>query len=121
MRRYFLIFFLTLINYTSFGQSNETWTAFYNKDTTLIGFKDKNGFVKIEPKFSGLTFANKFDNIIVASEEVKDTYKSYYLTKAGRIVGRDSLRIFDNGADCESEGFIRFRDNKTDKVGMFNR
>src|SRR5688572_4673117 len=121
MRHYILTHLLTLLGCTLFGQSNDTWTAFWNKDTTLIGFKDKNGVVKIEPKFSGFTFANKFDNIIVASEEVKDTYKTYYLTKTGRIVGRDSLRIFDNGADCESEGFIRFRDNKTDKVGMFNR
>ena len=37
------------------------------------------------------------------------------------IVGKDSVYIFDNTPDCENEGFIRFRDHKTDKAGMFNR
>ncbi len=55
------------------------------------------------------------------TEEVNGAWESYYLTKSGRIAGRDSLHYFDNGADCESEGFIRFRDVKTDKVGMLNR
>jgi hypothetical protein len=53
-------------------------------------------------------------------EDNGDDYISYYLTKSGKTIGRDSLYIFDNGADCESEGFIRFRDKETDKVGMFN-
>ncbi|MHC0443614.1 WG repeat-containing protein, partial [Flavobacterium sp. 3-210] len=46
--------------------------------------------------------------------------KSYYLTKQGKIVGRDSLYVFDNGPDCENEGFIRFTNHKTDKMGIFN-
>jgi hypothetical protein len=104
-----------------FGQSNDTWTSFWNKDTTLIGYKDKNGIVKIEPKFTGFTSAGKFENIIAVSEEIKGKWSSYYLTKSGKIVGIDSLHIFDNGSDCESEGFIRFRDHKTDKAGMFNK
>jgi len=120
MKQFVLTYLLTLIVCTIFGQHNDTWTAFWNKDTTLVGFKDKKGIVKIEPKFSGFTSANKFDNIIAVSEELNDTYKSYYLTKTGKIVGKDSLHIFDNGVDCESEGFIRFRDKKTDKAGMFN-
>ena len=86
-----------------------------------MGFKDKNGMVKIGPKFKGFTIANKFDDIIAVTEEINENWNSYYLTKTGRIVGKDSLHIFDNGADCESEGYIRFRDGKTDKVGMFNR
>lgn len=117
-----LIFLLTLLKLSVFGQSNDTWTAFWNKDKTLIGYKDKNGVVKIKPKFqTGFTTARKFDNIIGVAEEVNKNWKLYYLTKSGRIVGRDSLHIFDNGCDCESEGFIRFRDTKTDKVGLFNR
>ena len=103
------------------GQSNDTWTLFWNKDTTLIGYKDKNGVVKIEPKFTGFTSAGKFENIIAVTEEINGSWKSYYLTKQGKKVGSDSLHIFDNGSDCESEGFIRFRDSKTDKVGMFDR
>lgn len=106
---------------TLIGQSNDTWTSFWNKDTTLIGYNDKNGIVKIEPKFSGFTSASKFDHIIAVSEESDGKWNSYYLTKSIKIIGRDSLHIFDNTPDCESEGFIRFRDRKTDKVGMFDR
>ena len=117
-----LTFLLTLFKFSVFGQSNDKWTSFWNKDTTLIGYKDKNGVVKIEPKFqSGFTNANNFDNIIVVAEEVNNHWILYYLTKSGRITGRDSLYIFNNASDSESEGFIRFRDPKTDKVGMFNR
>ncbi|MGN6354518.1 MAG: WG repeat-containing protein [Parafilimonas sp.] len=117
-----LTFLLTFLKLSVFAQSSDTWTSFWNKDTTFIGYKDKNGVIKIEPKFqSGFTNANRFDNIIAVAEEVNQHWKLYYLTKSGRIVGRDSLHIFDNGSDCESEGYIRFRDTKTDKVGMFNR
>jgi hypothetical protein len=121
MKLYIVTFLTTISSLTLFGQSNDTWTSFWNKDTTLIGYKDKNGVMKIEPKFTGLTSAGKFENIIAVSEEINGSWKSYYLTKQGKIVGRDSLHIFDNGSDCESEGFIRFRDNKTDKIGMFDR
>ena len=121
MKLYILTFLTTISSLTLLGQSNDTWTSFWNKDTTLVGYKDKNGVVKIEPKFTGFTSASKFDNIIAVSEESNGKWSSYYLTKSGKITGRDSLHIFDNGSDCESEGFIRFRDHKTDKVGMFDR
>ena len=68
----------------------------------------------------GYTIAKRFDAIIAVMEENNGAYDSYYITKSGKIIGRDSLHIFDNSADCESEDFIRFRDKKTDKVGMFN-
>ena len=103
------------------GQNDGIWTSFWNNDMTLIGYKDKNGIVKIEPRFGTFTIANKFDNIIAVAEYINEKWNSYYLTKSGKIVGRDSMHIFDNGFDCESEGFIRFRDGKTDKAGMFNR
>jgi len=123
MKHYLLTFLLTTLSMTLFGQHNDTWTSFWNKDTSLIGFKDKNGNIKIEPKFMRFTTANKFDDIIAVTEEVEvnEKWESYYITKAGRIVGRDSIHTCDNGADCESEGFIRFRDYKTDKAGMFNK
>jgi len=110
-----------LTTFNSSGQKADTWTAFWNKDTTLYGFKNKNGIVKIQPKFTGLTIANKFDDIIAAEEQTNTGQVNYYLTKTSRIVGKDSLHFFDNGTDCESEGFIRFHDRKTDQVGMFNR
>lgn len=115
-----LYIFFSLGSHFVFAQNDAVWTAFYNKDTTLIGFKDKNGVIKIEPKFMGMTTARKFENIIAVTEESGDSWKNYYLTKTGKIVGRDSLYIFDNSPDCENEGFIRFRDTKTDKMGIFN-
>ena len=121
LRHSILILLLTMISVTLFGQNNDVWTAFWNNDTTLIGYKDGNNKIKIAPKFTEVTAAKKFENIIAVIEEINETWSSYYLTKSGRKVGKDSLYIFDNGVDCESEGFIRFRDHKTDKAGMFNR
>ncbi|WP_457127218.1 WG repeat-containing protein [Mucilaginibacter sp. HD30] len=101
-------------------QKKDTWVAFYNKDTTLVGFKDKQGQIKIPPKFTTYGAAEKFDNIIAVSEFKKPKDANYYLTKNGRIVGRDSLYYFDSFPDCECEGFIRFIDYKSLKMGMFN-
>ncbi|BDU24681.1 WG repeat-containing protein [Flavobacterium sp. GSB-24] len=115
-----VILYTFLVSCTALAQTSDTWTAFWNKDTTKIGFQDKNGVIKIEPKFTGFTIARKFENIIAVTEEENNRWKSYYLTKEGKIVGRDSLYTFDNSTDCESEGFIRFRDPKTDKMGIFN-
>jgi hypothetical protein len=115
-----VICFLTNLTCVLQAQSNDPWVAFYNKDTTLVGYKDMNGIVKMEPKFMGITTAKKFDKIIAVMEEADQAYRSYYVTKTGKIVGKDSVYIFDNTADCESEGFIRFRDKKTEHVGMLN-
>lgn len=115
-----LTYIFILIGCTIFAQQKNSWISFQDSDSELIGFKDLDGNIKIVPKYMGFTTANRFDNIIAVMEENNGDYISYYLTKSGKIVGRDSLHIFDNGADCESEGFIRFRDKETDKVGMFN-
>ena len=120
MKKPLILFLFFLFNSLAFAQSNDIWTAFHNKDTTLTGFKDKNGTIKIEPKFSGFTIARKFENIIAVTEEENGKWNSYYLTKQGKIFGQDSLYVFDNGPDCENEGFIRFTDRKTDKMGVFN-
>jgi hypothetical protein len=121
MKLSILTYFFSQLSLVAFGQNSDTWTAFLSKDT-LIGFKDKNGIVKIEPKFTTyFTTAINFDNIIAASEEISGNWKSYYLTKKGKVVGRDSVEINDNSPVCESEGFIIFRDSKTDKAGVFNR
>ncbi|MFD1603794.1 hypothetical protein ACFSJW_10230 [Flavobacterium artemisiae] len=120
MKKLLFVLIVVILNYPVFAQSNDVWTSFPNKDTTLVGFKDKNGIIKIQPKFNGFTIARKFENIIAVSEEENGKWKNYYLTKQGKIVGRDSLFVFDNGPDCENEGFIRFTDRKTDKMGIFN-
>ena len=119
MKKIILYIFLCL-NFTLSAQNNDAWISFWDKDTTHLGFKDKSGNIKIEPRFMGFTIAHKFENIIAVSEEENENWKSYYLTKTGKIVGRDSLYVFDNGPDCENEGFIRFNDPKTDKMGFFN-
>jgi hypothetical protein len=122
MKKYIILYLFLTLNCVVSAQNKDIWISFWDKDTTHVGFKDKTGKIKIEPKFMGLTSANKFDEIIVVSEEVNldKTWKSYYLTKSGKIVGRDSLYVYDNGPDCENEGFIRFKDYKTDKMGLFN-
>jgi formylglycine-generating enzyme required for sulfatase activity/tetratricopeptide (TPR) repeat protein len=98
------------------------WTSFYDDETSLDGYRDKYLRVRIEPKFSSPYPCEEFDNIIGVAEEVGEDLKGYYLTKAGKIIGRDSLYISHSGsADCETEGFIRFSDNKTDKTGLFDR
>jgi hypothetical protein len=88
MRHSFLIYFFTLTSCTLLGQSKDTWISFWSKDTSLIGFKDKNGLVKIEPKFSGFTSASKFDDIIAVTEAKNETWNSYYLTKTGELLGK---------------------------------
>lgn len=120
MKKIIILYLFLCLNFTLSAQNKDTWISFWDKDTTHLGFKDKNGNIKIEPKFMGMTIAHKFENIIVVSEEENENWKSYYLTKTGKIVGRDSLYVFDNGPDCENEGFIRFNDPKTDKMGLFN-
>lgn len=120
MKKIIILYLFLCLNFTLSAQNKDTWISFWDKDTTHLGFKDKNGNIKIEPKFMGMTIAHKFENIIAVSEEENENWKSYYLTKTGKIVGRDSLYVFDNGPDCENEGFIRFNDPKTDKMGLFN-
>lgn len=99
----------------------DTWTAFLPADSDLIGFKDAQGRIKIEPRYSGFTIARKFDHIMAVMEQKEDSYDSYYLTRSGKKVGRDSIYVHDNSPDCESEGFIRFRDPATEKVGLYDR
>ncbi len=120
MKLFLLILFITICNGIAFGQNNDTWTFFWNKDTTLMGYKDKNNAVTTEPRFRDQVYAKKFDDIIVIAE-YNGKNSNYYLTKKGRIVGRDSLYIYDNAPDCESEGYIRFHSSISDKVGMFDR
>jgi len=98
-------------------QDNDIWTAFYGDNK--IGYKDKNGNIKIELKF-WRTSSDEFDKII-AVEEYGGEWKNYFLTKEGRIFGIDSVYFFDNGIHHQCEGFFNFIDRKTDFIGMFDR
>jgi len=94
--------------------NKDTWVSYYNKDSTRIGFKDKNGVIKTEPKFGTpaehSSFApRKFNDIIAVGEDVDGKWERYYFTKSGKTFGRDSVYFTGEGeTDCESEGFIRF-------------
>jgi hypothetical protein len=121
MKIIFLIYIVFFGGTLSFAQQTDVWTAFWNEDEEKFGFKDNFGLIVIQPKFSSFSFVNRLEHIFIASEETDDEFDVYYMTKAGRQFGRDSIYIFDNTPDCESEGFIRFRDKRSDKAGMFNR
>lgn len=99
--------------------ADEPWAAFTQDD--LIGFKDEQGAVRITPKLSPMfTMARRFDQIIATGEDTARGYRTYYLLKDGRQVAPDSVYFFDNAAICESEGSIRFRDRRRDKVGFLD-
>lgn len=116
----YLLFFCCCLFATRLpAQNPDSWTAFYNKDSSRIGFKNAAGKVMIPPGFSGFIRAQKLDHIMAADSG--DYTRTYYLTRSGRTVARDSVYFFDNTPDCEREGFIRFTDYKTDKRGLLNR
>ncbi|WP_071530854.1 WG repeat-containing protein [Pontibacter sp. BAB1700] len=121
MNKSLLTCLLLLLSIAVQAQSEDRWVAFRDSTSTLIGFKDANGKVKIAPRFSEGTRANYFEHIIAVVEEKEGRDENYYLTKTGKKAGRDSLHIFDFEADCESEGFIRFRDKASGQVGMFDK
>jgi hypothetical protein len=120
MKKILLTCILIVLGCSINTQIDSSWTAFRDDNSELIGFKDKNGKIKIEAQYIDFPIARKFDKIIAVMEEKNGKNETYYLTKYGKKVGRNNVYLFDNGPDCESEGFIRFRDTKTDKVGMFN-
>ena len=120
MKKIVLTCIFIIVGCSVYIHEDTPWTAFWNDDSTLIGFKDQNGQTRIAPKYMGFTTARKFDQIIAVMEENNSKHGTYYLTKSEKVVGRDNIYILDNSPDCESEGFIRFRDKKTDKVGMYN-
>lgn len=120
MKKIILTCVLIVLGCSINTQIDGLWTAFRDDNSERIGFKDKKGTIKIKAKYIDFTIARKFDKIIAVMEENNGKNETYYLTKSGKKVGRNNIYLFDNGPDCESEGFIRFRDTKTDKVGMFN-
>ena len=115
--------FLLLISSFSFSQQDTNWYTFYNSDSTKIGYKDAKGNVKIEPKFElAMTNSKVFKDVVIVWEYAKNySGEKYYLNKEGKKFGKDSIYIFDFTFAEESEGKIKFRDSKTDKVGFFDK
>lgn len=123
MRNNLILLFLLFKSNFLFSQEEDIWIQFKDQKTYLIGYKDWKGEVKIKPKFASITSAKIFKNIIPVFEEVRggsSKIKQYYLLKNGKQIGEDSLYVSDNKLDCENENKIRFRDNKTDKIGFFD-
>lgn len=121
MKTFAVICVVLLLCVDSQAQLSEQWFRFYNRDSTLVGFKNAEGKLSVAPRFQPQSAWGVFQNIIAVQEKRDGKYLNFYLTKSGREVGRDSVHYFDNGEDYEEEGFIRFRDHKADKVGLFNK
>ena len=116
----FIVIFYSL-GFQSFSQFTGVWHSFYDYKKDLHGFKNEKGKVVIPPKFTAFIIAQRFEHIMVATEDFGDSSTIYYLTKSGRKIGMDSVWMVDNTPDCESEGFIRFKNKTTNKTGMLNR
>lgn len=122
MKKLFPIF-IALFSVFCFGQKDTNWYSFYNSDSTKIGFKDADGKIKIEPKFEYAMMSSDVFKDVIAVWDYGENYsgEQYYLNKNGKKFGKDSLYVFDFLFAEESEGKIKFRDEKTDKVGFFNK
>ena len=121
MKQLLILCCYSLVCLSAFGQQNGTWYGFWNSDSTAYGFKDAQGRVTIPTKLDQMFFAHTFSHIVAVTERTDEIWRSYYLTKSGRAIAEDSVYFFDNTPDCESEGFIRFHDQTTDKMGLLNR
>ncbi|ALJ00718.1 WG repeat-containing protein [Rufibacter tibetensis] len=121
MKTIILTYIFLLIGTLAYSQQSEHWTVFWDKKEESFGFKDQNGRVQIQPKFSNRSVVDRLDHVFIASEGEGVYADFYYLTKSGKSFGRDSAYTVEATPDCECEGFIRFRDLRTEKVGMFNR
>lgn len=124
MKNYIQLFLL-LFSFFCFGQKDTNWYAFYNSDSTKIGFKDAEGNVKIEPKFETYITNDVFKNVIAVIEYVpEEKWKTYYLNKNGKIFGENSVYMAGTSDFAEDpieyEGIIKFSNSKTGNVGFFD-
>jgi len=101
------------------AQHAEAWTRFTVKrrGEDSYGYQNAQGQVKLPALFGGFTNAQRFYHIMAVSEQA--SAKQYYVLKNGRKVGRDSVYMHDFQFDCESEGKIRYRDQRN-RVGFFD-
>jgi len=120
MHRFFAICIISFYSICLFAQ-NDSWFAYSDDSTGLVGFMDREGTPMILPKFSSISNTYKFDNIVPVILEKDGEFFNYYLLKDGNMVGIDSVYMFDMYLDCEHEGYIRFQDNQTQNVGIFNK
>ncbi len=107
--------------YWSHSLVAQQFTAIYNADSSLTGFKNSQSGIVLDPQFVQVGGQKFQDVVAVMTEEKAGNWHGYYLFRDMKKAGIDSLYMFDNGFDCENEGFIRFTDHKTDLTGVFNR
>jgi len=106
------------------GEDDGTWFAFEDEGSRLWGYRDKNGAVRIEPRFlrGGIGFvAPKFDHIVSIIEDNGVRSERYHLTKGGKILNKASDYRDRYQKECENEGFIRFWNRKKELAGMLDR
>lgn len=120
MKKIIFIWMFILVGCSINSQTDDSWTAFRDEHSERIGFQDPKGRIRIEARYRDFIIAAKFDRNMAVMEDNQGKSETYYLTRSGKKIGENSVYIFDNGPDCESEGFIRFKDRQRDKVGMFN-
>jgi len=126
MQKIQFLLFIFLISNFCFGQKEYTnWYAFYNADSTKIGYKDAEGNVKIQPKFETFITPDVFDNVIAVVELTPENrWKTYYLNKNGKIFGKDDVYMAGTSDFAEDpveyNGIIKFRNSKSGLVGFFD-
>jgi hypothetical protein len=101
------------------AQRTQAWTRFAVKrrGEEYYGYQNPQGQVKLPAVFSGFTNAQRFYHLMAVSEAASGA--QYYVLKNGRKIGRDSVYVHDFQFDCESEGKIRYRDQRN-RVGFFD-
>ncbi len=102
--------------------AQEPMHVFYNADSTLTGYRERDVTVLFKPRFTGtLHPAKKVDHVAAVMEATPDGWRGFHINRKGKRFGTDSIYMLEAMLDCKSEGHIRFRNPKTQLMGVFNR
>lgn len=96
------------------------WHAFTDSLTEMVGFKDASGKVRVPARYSNLTSAVVFRNVVAVAQEEPATGKlrMHYLRRDGSTFGHDSVPFLpDLYLPCEEEGRILFHGGKSHQAG----
>jgi hypothetical protein len=109
---------------------DEVWTTYFNEDSMRIGYMDPSGNIKTEAKYGApiepkVVKEHTFEHVVAIGEQVGGKWDGFYMNKAGKTFGRDSIFMYDFEIDLESEGYIRFMvwnaDIELGLMGMFDK
>jgi hypothetical protein len=120
MKQLSITFFLAACSTFGYAQTESEWFAFYNEDSTLFGFRNAQGKILSEPKF--VFVGNEaFNKVVSVVEQLsEDDYSIYYLRADGTKFGEDSVYFWDQAPEIESNGYVRFKDPVSKKVGVMD-